>query len=116
MASTIQRYPSGFGRLLCALDFYLGTPREIAIIGDAGAAETRLLLDEIWQAYLPNRVVAQASPRDTAAAEIIPLLRDRPQLNNRATAYVCEHFTCKTPATNPTELASQLQRQVSTTS
>jgi uncharacterized protein YyaL (SSP411 family) len=116
MASTIQRYPSGFGRLLCALDFYLGTPREIAIIGDAGARETRLLLDEIWQAYLPNKVVAQASPSDTAAAEIIPLLRDRPQLNNRATAYVCEHFTCKTPATNPTELASQLQRQASTTS
>ena len=110
MAATIQRYPSGFGRLLCALDFYLGTPREIAIIGDAGARETRLLLDEIWQAYLPNKVVAQASPSDTAAAEIIPLLRDRPQLNNRATAYVCEHFTCKTPATNPTELASQLQQ------
>jgi hypothetical protein len=116
MAATIQRYPSGFGRLLCALDFYLGTPREIAIIGDAGAAETRLLLDEIWQAYLPNKVVAQASPSDTAAAEIIPLLRDRPQLNNRATAYVCEHFTCKTPATNPTELASQLQQPASTTS
>ena len=109
MASTIQRYPSGFGRLLCALDFYLGTPQEIAIIGDAGAAETRLLLAEIWKLYLPNKVVAQASPSDTAAAEIIPLLRDRPQLDHRATAYVCEHFTCKTPATSPAELASQLQ-------
>ncbi len=116
MASTIQRYPSGFGRLLCALDFYLATPREIAIIGDAGAAETRLLLDEIWQAYLPNKVVAQASPSDTAAAEIIPLLRDRPQLNNRATAYVCAHFTCKTPATTAAELASQLQNSAAATS
>jgi len=108
MASTIQRYPSGFGRLLCALDFYLGTPQEIAIIGDAGAAETRLLLDEVWKLYLPNKVVAQASPDDVAAAETIPLLRDRPQLDNRATAYVCEHFTCKTPAASPLELASQL--------
>jgi hypothetical protein len=108
MASTIQRYPSGFGRLLCALDFCLGTPQEIAIIGDAGAAQTRLLLDEIWKPYLPNKVVAQASPGDTAAAEIIPLLRDRPQLDNKATAYVCEHFTCKTPASSPMELASQL--------
>ena len=34
MASTMQRYPSGFGRLLCALDFYLGAPKEIAVIGD----------------------------------------------------------------------------------
>jgi uncharacterized protein YyaL (SSP411 family) len=107
-ASTIQRYPSGFGRLLCALDFYLGTPKEIAIIGDASAAETRSLLDEIWKPYLPNKVVAQAAPADAVAAEIVPLVRNRPQVGNQATAYVCEHFTCKTPATSPAELATQL--------
>ncbi|HEY6330014.1 MAG TPA: thioredoxin domain-containing protein, partial [Blastocatellia bacterium] len=28
------RYPSGFGYLLCALDFYLSQPKEIAIAGD----------------------------------------------------------------------------------
>ena len=113
LASTIQRYPSGFGRLLCALDFHLGTPQEIALIGEAGAAETRLLLDEIWTPYLPNKVIALRSPGDTAAAEIIPLLRDRPQLRDTATAYVCEDHTCKTPATGAAELASQLQKSAS---
>ena len=39
MASTVQRYPSGFGRLLCALDFYLGTPKEIALVGDLDEAK-----------------------------------------------------------------------------
>jgi uncharacterized protein YyaL (SSP411 family) len=38
----------------------------------------------------------------------VPLLRARGQLGGKATAYVCEHFTCKTPTTNPEELASQL--------
>ena len=32
-AGAAGRYPSGFGRLLCALDFYLGKPKEIAIVG-----------------------------------------------------------------------------------
>src|SRR5882724_2206991 len=114
MASTLQRYPSGFGRLLCALDFCLGKPQEIAIIGDPEEAGTRLLLDEIWKPYLPNKVVAQASAGDTAAANMIPLVRDRPQLDGRATAYVCEHFTCKKPVTSGAELKSQLQNQVAT--
>lgn len=108
MASAVQRYASGFGRLLCALDFYLGTPKEIAIIGDSSSAETQSLLGEIWKLYLPNKVVAQAPANETSAANLIPLLRDRPLLDNKATAYVCEHFTCKTPATSPLELASQL--------
>ena len=108
MATSIQRYASGFGRLLCALDFYLGTPKEIAIIGNLGSSETQMLQKEVWAPYLPNRIVAQARPDDTAAAALIPLLRDRPQLDNHATAYVCEHFTCKKPTTSPAELASQL--------
>jgi uncharacterized protein len=108
LASAVQRYPSGFGRLLCALDFYLATPKEIAIIGDPAAAETRLLLEEVWKTYLPNKIVAQSSPENKVAAGTIPLLRDRPLLDNKATAYVCERFSCKKPVTQPADLASQL--------
>ncbi len=109
MASTIQRYPSGFGRLLCAVDFYLGAPKEIAVIGKPGTSETQSLLAEIWMPYLPNKVVAQAAPEDAQSAALVPLVRDRPQLGSKATAYVCEHFACKKPVNAPAELASQLR-------
>ena len=108
MASTVQRYPSGFGRLLCAYDFHLGTPKEIALIGEAGSPDTQELLDEIWKPYLPNKVVAQSSPGDAKAAELVPLLRERPQIAGKATIYLCEHFTCTNPTTDSRELASQL--------
>lgn len=108
MASTVQRYPSGFGRLLCALDFYVGTPKEIALVGELDQAETQALLDELWSCYLPNKVVASISPSNTRAAELIPLVRERPQIDGKATVYLCEHFTCQTPTTDPKELASQL--------
>ena len=116
MASAIERYPSGFGRLLCALDFHLGSPKEIALIGEPGTTETQALRGQIWRAYLPNKIVAQTSPGDTKIAGIVPVLVDRPQLDGKATVYVCEHFTCKNPTTNPAELASQLEGGVAGTS
>jgi len=114
-ANGMLRYPSGFGHLLCALDFYLDTPKEIALLGLADAPQTIALAREIWSRYLPNKVVAQAEPGQGAAANAIPLLQGRMELNGQATAYVCEHFTCKAPVTTPTELAAQLDRNNATT-
>jgi uncharacterized protein YyaL (SSP411 family) len=114
-ASAAQRYPSGFGRLLCALDFYLATPKEIAIIGDPAAQETRLLIAEVWKNYLPNKILAQSFPENTDAVRTIPLLRDRPLLDNKATAYVCERFICKNPVTSAADLATQLLNSVAMT-
>lgn len=113
MASTVQRYPSGFGRLLCALDFYLGSPKEIALVGEPGTLETQALQEEIWSRYLPNKVVAQVSPGDKKAGDLVPLVRQRPQVDGKTTAYVCENFVCKTPTTDPRELASQLLKTAS---
>jgi uncharacterized protein YyaL (SSP411 family) len=107
MAQSLERYPSGFGRLLCALDFYLDSPKEIALVGEPGTPEMAALREQIWKPYLPNKVVAQSSPGKLD--EVVPLLRDRGQLGGKATAYLCEHFTCKTPTTSPEELASQLK-------
>ena len=108
MADSLRKYPSGFGRALCALDFYLGSPREIAIVGDLDLHQTRLLRKAAWQPYVPNKVVAQAAPGDSRSSDLIPLLRDRQPVENLPTAYVCEHFICSAPVTDPEKLVSQL--------
>jgi uncharacterized protein YyaL (SSP411 family) len=109
LRDTVERYPSGFGRILCALDFYLSSPREIAVIGQAGQLETERLLREVWGRYLPNKVVALAEENDERATENISLLRERVRLNGLPTAYVCEHYTCQRPVTSPEDLAVQLE-------
>jgi uncharacterized protein YyaL (SSP411 family) len=112
MRDPLKRYASAFGRLLGALDFHLSTPKEIAVIGPAEAQETRRLLREVWTRYLPNKIVAQAEGDDPRASESIPLLRDRTMIEGRATAYVCEHYTCQQPVTSATELARQLSQAI----
>jgi uncharacterized protein YyaL (SSP411 family) len=108
-----ERYPSAFGCLLGALDFHLSTPKEIVIVGNGNDAQTRALRREVWSRFLPNKVVAETSDGDEEAAKVVPLLRERVALDGRPTAYVCEHYTCLQPVTDPRALAAQLDAQAS---
>ncbi len=107
----LTRYASAFGRLLGALDFHLSTPKEIAVIGESDADDTRSILREVWSRYLPNKIVAQASEGNRNAAELVPLLRERPMIQGHATAFVCENYTCQKPVNSPDELGRQLEEQ-----
>ena len=106
LGTVASEHPTAFGRLLCALDFALGRPREIAIVGPPESDETRALRRAVFGRYLPNRVVAGGSGADDGAA--IPLLQDRPLRDGRPTAYVCEGYVCQAPVTTPEALVEQL--------
>jgi uncharacterized protein YyaL (SSP411 family) len=104
----MAQIPGAFGRLLSALDFYLSTPYEITIVGDADAPNTKALLGALYSAYLPNKVVAGRAENDEEAATLIPLLAERPMRDDKATAYVCVNYACQSPTTDPGELTRQL--------
>jgi uncharacterized protein YyaL (SSP411 family) len=102
--------PSGFGQALCALDLYLGPSYEVAIIGDPEAADTRALVAEVVEArWRPNLVLAVAAPDDVEAAAAVAVLVDRPAIDQKATAYVCQRFVCRLPVTEPSALAGALE-------
>jgi len=101
--------PSGFGHALGALDLCLAPVKEVAIVGDPEDEATRALVAEVTtERYLPNHVLAVAAPEDHRSREAVALLQDRPALDGRPTAYVCERFVCKLPVTESTELTKQL--------
>jgi uncharacterized protein YyaL (SSP411 family) len=104
----MEKVPAAFGRLLSALDFSVSGVREISIVGDPESSDTRALVETVHAQYIPNKVVAGRSPDDEEAAGLIPLLADRPMRDGEATAYVCEGHACKSPTTDPEELARQL--------
>ncbi len=106
LGTVASEHPTSFGRLLCAMDFVIGRPREIAIVGPANSDETRALRRAVFGRFLPNRVVAGAS--GTGYPARIPLLQDRPLRDGKPTAYVCEGYVCQAPVTTPEDLAAQL--------
>ena len=107
LANSISRYPNAFGHLLCALDLYLSSTHEIAIIGDHNATDTNALVEAVFSRYRPNKVVACATPNETPA---IQLLAERPQIDGNATAYICHNYYCEAPVTNVKGLSDSLKR------
>jgi serine/threonine-protein kinase RsbW len=74
-----------------------------------GLGLMRALVDRVRGRYQPNQVVALAAPGDREAPAEVALLADRPMVAGRATAYVCEHFVCRRPVTDPGDLAELLE-------
>jgi uncharacterized protein YyaL (SSP411 family) len=108
MVQFMERYPTGFGRYLAAAEFALATIKEIALVGEPTAADARALIDTVFRPFLPNKIVLLRAPGEESPTVESPLLEDRVQISGMATAYVCEHYTCKLPCVEPAKLAEQL--------
>ncbi len=98
-ASQIRRFPSGFGRMLSAVEFSLGDVTEIAIVNGNGSEIER----EVWAEYRPLKVVASGGD--------VPLLEGRQSVDDKPTVYVCEKFVCQRPVTNVEDLRELLNAQ-----
>jgi uncharacterized protein YyaL (SSP411 family) len=96
----LAQYPSGFGRLLEAIDFYLGPSKEIAVV--VAGKEGHSFITAYRKRFLPRTVIAAG---ETGA---VALLRDRPAIGGKSTAYVCENMTCQRPVTDVGEFENQI--------
>lgn len=104
----IREMPSGFGNMVCALDFFLQRPIEVAVLGPRDRADTAALRDVVDQTWRPQVVLCGGD----SAADAIPLLQNRGLVNARATAYVCRNFSCSEPVTDAEALRKLLDERV----
>ena len=99
-AKPATQHPEAFAHLLRALDFHLSPTREVALVGD----DVGELAAAVRSAFRPHLVLA-AGP---AGSSEPPLLRDRPEVDGKPAAYVCENFACRAPVTDREDLAELL--------
>jgi uncharacterized protein len=104
LADIMVQHPQAFGHALGALDFAISPIKELAILGDPKASDTRDLLEVINSRFLPDSVLACAAPDNTEATQAVPLLANRPLKDGKATAYVCQNFACLAPVNTSGEL------------
>jgi uncharacterized protein YyaL (SSP411 family) len=107
MHEMLARYPLGFAQWLIALDYVLAHPREVSIVGDAQAADTRALLDACATGYRPHQIIALGEPGVEPVT--VPVLEGRGPIDGRAAAYVCVDSVCRAPVTEPEALLELIE-------
>ena len=109
-STRLHDMPYAMPQLLVALARLLDTPRQIVIAGKPGAPDTAALLREVHARFIPNKVLllADGGAGQKVLADYNDYLGSIRMLQDKATAYVCENFTCQLPTTDPKKLASLL--------
>jgi uncharacterized protein YyaL (SSP411 family) len=101
LAETAARHSGSFGFFLGAYERAVTPPIEIALVGvDPGLAA------EVYGRLIPASVAVRAAPGE--GADLTPLLADRPLVDGRAAAYVCERFACRRPVTEADALRDEI--------
>jgi uncharacterized protein len=108
----IGHFPSAMPQMLVALDSSLGKPRQIILAGKREAQETRALLAEVHQHFLPNKTLLLADGGDGQKylEEKIEVLRAMKPVDGKSVAYICENFACQAPVSDAASLGKLLSR------
>jgi uncharacterized protein YyaL (SSP411 family) len=101
-----SRVPQALPQMLCALEWALAEPRTVVLAGDPGAAEFRalaaVLVEKPGQRCVLLCADGAAGQKWLAARK--EYLAEMKPIQGRATAYVCENFSCQAPVTEPADL------------
>ncbi len=104
----MEAVPQGMAQFLTALDFSLRKPRQIILAAEE-AESAQELLRVVHIVYEPNKVILMAdSSARRKLSSMLPFLQNVSMIDGKATAYVCEDYSCKLPTNNPRVLQDQL--------
>ncbi len=111
----LESMPEAVPLLVAALDFSLSKHRQIIIAGQPDAPDTRALLRLVHERFIPNKIlmVVDGGARQQQLARWLPFLEGMARQNGRATAFICENYTCKLPTADPQEVARLLDHKTS---
>ncbi|MGH7949742.1 MAG: thioredoxin domain-containing protein, partial [Candidatus Binataceae bacterium] len=104
----IEKQPFGFSHMLEAADLYLNGPTEVVLVGGRDSAEIREWLERLGLVYVPNLALFVADPTLGGQSYLPAHVRDRAQVDARATAYVCRERVCSVPLASFKELEAEL--------
>ena len=105
-SEALQEVPSGYTQFLSGVYFTLSPAAELVIVGDPEAPDTREMLAILEKNFFPEIVALVKNPSGEAGmlGALAPFTADHTSINGKATAYVCQDYSCKSPTTEPSQL------------
>jgi uncharacterized protein YyaL (SSP411 family) len=107
----VSQQPSAHAQLMMAVDFAVGPSKEVVIVGDPAAVDTKAMIKQVRKEFQPNRVAILRPPGDgQTIAALAAYSANMGMIDGKATAYVCQNFACELPTTDLTKLAELLKK------
>ncbi len=105
----LKTSPQAMPQMMVALNFSLDKPKQILIAGQRDSLDTKAILREVHQRFLPNKilVLADGGPAQQRLVTTLEILDSLRQIDGKATAYICEDYVCKLP-TNDVAVVGRL--------
>ena len=109
-SSRLKAFPQAMPQMLAALDYYLSKPKQIILAGTAGGDDTKAMLKVVHGRFLPNKILllADGAGGQKELSRLLPVISTMTPLKGKATAYVCENYTCQLPTSDPAVVAELL--------
>lgn len=111
----LKESPAAAPSMVLALQFHLGMPKEVVIVGEPDDPRTRKLLHAAWQVFPQPGVVALIHTGNRAALEkLSTVFVGKTPVDGVPAAYVCERGTCLAPVTDAAALLVVLRGESAT--
>lgn len=102
----LEEQPYAMPQMLSALDFALNNPKQIVISGDLNKDETKHLIREINNHFMPNKVLIHIDENNIPGV----LSSWGMYKSEKPAVYVCENYTCQLPVSTIEELKKLLEK------
>jgi uncharacterized protein YyaL (SSP411 family) len=107
-ARRMEAAPATVPQLLAAYQFSISRPKQIVLVGHEGLPTMLLELNSRFLPYKIVLLVDGESSRKVLSA-YLPVVENMTEKDGKATAYVCENYTCRLPTADPKKFAELLQ-------
>ena len=90
---------------MIGVDFALGDPRELVVVGEADDPTVRGFLQQAWRAFPPDVVVMRVGADNAEALSAASAIAaGKTAIDGKPAAYVCRRGACQAPVTAVDEL------------
>lgn len=107
--NSIRNYPKGHAFGLITLLAFHSKGKEIMIVSDKGNQECQEMIQIVWKEFSPFSTSVVYTKDTKNMEDIVPFIKEYHPIEGKATAYVCENFSCQAPVTDCDLLKKMLQ-------
>jgi uncharacterized protein len=102
--------PVGVPQMLVAYDFSMSKAKQIVLVGERDAPDTRRMLAALHSRFVPHGIVLLVNAESRQAlARYLPTIAEMTAIGGQAAAYVCEDYACQLPTADVAAFVQLLQ-------